>query len=118
MTEPAELLNARCWTKGLLDIALETALKDCTRAIELSETSYAALDSRALIYFRLKRYDDALADIGAVLEQQPDEASSLFLRGVILIRTGQASAGKNDLAAAMTLQPLIAKERKRFGIGP
>ena len=114
----AGLLNARCWTKGLLDVALDTALKDCTRAIELSETSYAALDSRALIYFRLKRYDDALADIAAVLEQQPDEASSLFLRGVIRTRIGQASAAKTDLAAATTVQPLIAEERKRFGIVP
>jgi tetratricopeptide (TPR) repeat protein len=114
----AGLLNTRCWVKGLLDTALDTALKDCTHAIELSETSYAALDSRALIYFRLKRYDDALADIAAVLEQQPEEASSLFLRGVIRNRTGQAAAAKIDLAAAATLQPLIADERKRFGIVP
>jgi len=114
----ADLLNSRCWIKGLLDAALDTALKDCTRSIELSETSDAALDSRALIYFRLKRYDDALADIDAVLEQRPDEASSLFLRGLIRSRMGQAEAANADLAAASTLQPLIAEERRRFGIVP
>nr|WP_277924558.1 DUF3857 domain-containing protein [Sphingomonas sp. CROZ-RG-20F-R02-07] len=114
----AGLLNSRCWIKGLLDTGLDTALKDCTRSIELAETSVAALDSRALIYFRLKRYDDALADLTAVLDQQPEMASSLFLRGVIRMRTGQLSAAKADLAAAAVMDPLLAAERKRFGIEP
>ncbi len=114
----ANLLNSRCWTKGLLDTALDTALKDCTRSIELAEFSAAALDSRALIYFRLKRYDDALADLAAVLDQQPDMASSLYLRGVIRARTGQAAASKADLAAVAIMAPLLAAERKRFGIVP
>jgi tetratricopeptide (TPR) repeat protein len=114
----AGLLDNRCWIKGLLDTGLDTALKDCTRSIELAETSVAALDSRALIYFRLKRYDDALADLAAVLDQQPDMASSLFLRGVIRARTGQPAAAKADLAAVAIMDPLLAAERKRFGIMP
>ena len=114
----ATLLNSRCWTKGLLDTGLDTALKDCTRSIELADTSVAALDSRALIYFRLKRYDEALADLAAVLDQQPDLTSSLFLRGVIRARTGQAAAAKADLAAVAMTDPPLASERRRFGIVP
>ena len=114
----ANLLNSRCWIKGLLDTGLDTALKDCTRSIELAETSLAALDSRALSYFRLKRYDDALADLTAVLDQQPDLASSLFLRGVVRMRMGEQAAANADLAAVAVMAPLLAAERKRFGIVP
>lgn len=112
------LLNSRCWVKGLLDTELDSALKDCTRSIELAETSAAALDSRSLIYFRLKRNDEALADLAAVLDQQPDLPSSLYLRGVIRARTGQVAAGKTDMAAVAIMDPLLAAERKRFGIAP
>lgn len=113
-----ELLNDRCWDKALLDTALDTALKDCTKAIELSDSSLAALDSRALVYFRLGRMDEALADVDAVLEQSPDAASTIFLRGLIRARKGDAAGAKGDLAAAQAMDPLLAAERKRFGIAP
>ena len=113
-----QLLNNRCWDKALLNIALDTALKDCTKAIELSDSPVAALDSRALVYFRLNRLDDAMADLNAVLDQEPDMAASLFLRGVIRSRRGDAAGAKADLAAATTMAPLLAAERKRFGIAP
>ena len=38
------LLNGRCWIKGTRSVMLDTALKDCTQAIELSSDSTEALD--------------------------------------------------------------------------
>lgn len=113
-----DLLNNRCWDKALLNTALDTALKDCTKSIELSDSALAALDSRALVYFRMNRFDDALADIGAVLEVEPNMASSLFLRGVIRGRKGDAAGARADIAAAQTMAPLLAVERKHYGIAP
>ncbi|WP_267419092.1 MULTISPECIES: DUF3857 domain-containing protein [unclassified Sphingomonas] len=113
----ANLLNGRCWIKGTLNIALDTALKDCTRSIELSESTTAALDSRAMVYFRMNRMDDALADLAAVLDVAPEQAASLFMRGVILGKQGKAEA-KSDLIAARTIEPTVDETYKRFGIMP
>ncbi len=111
------LLNSRCWIKGTLNIALDSALKDCTRSIELSDSTTAALDSRAMVFYRLDRIDDALADLTAALDVAPDQAASLYLRGVILGKQGKPEA-KNDLIAARTISPRIDDDYKRYGIVP
>jgi len=49
------LLNGRCRIKAILSVQLDTALKDCTKAIELGESSVLALDNRSLVYFKLGR---------------------------------------------------------------
>ncbi|WP_375287033.1 DUF3857 domain-containing protein [Sphingomonas sp.] len=112
------LLNSRCWIKGLVNTALDTALKDCTKAIELADSAQAALDSRALVYFRLGRMEDALSDLEAVLETSPDMAESLYMRGVIRRRQGNTAEGDADLAAARFLEPQIDRTYVRFGIKP
>lgn len=113
----ASLLNQRCWLKGTLNVALDTALKDCTRSIELSDSATAALDSRALVYFRMNRFDDAMADLSAALANSPGLAASLYMRGVILGKQGKAE-GQQDLAAARAISPLIDDDYKRYGIVP
>jgi tetratricopeptide (TPR) repeat protein len=116
----AQLLNGRCWIKATLDVQLDTALKDCTRAIELGDRAAAAtaLDSRAMVYFRMNRLDEALADLNAALEQRPGAAASLYLRGAIARRKGDAKAGDADLAAARLLSPQIDEDYAHYGIKP
>lgn len=110
------LLNSRCWIKGTQNIELETALKDCTKSIELADSSVGPLDSRAMVYFRLNRLDDALADLNAALDQQPNLAASLFMRGIIRAQQGDTKAAVVDLGAARLLSPSIDETYKRFGI--
>lgn len=112
------LLNNRCWIKALLAVGLDTALKDCTRAIELSDDAAAYLDSRALVYFRLERFDDALADLDAALTADPDLAASLYVRGLVRRRMGDAKNGDQDIAAAQMIAPRVAELYKRHGILP
>lgn len=111
----AMLLNSRCWIKGTQQLQLDTALKDCTKAIELSDGPAAALDSRAMVYFRLHRLDDALADLAAALTRNPDLPGSLYLRGVIRRETGDKNAGDADIAAARGLRPEIDTEYRKYG---
>lgn len=111
------LLNSRCWIKGTRNTALESALKDCTTSIELSDNSASALDSRAMVYFRMNRVDDALADLEAVLTDNPELAASLYMRGVIRKRRGDPKAA-DDLAAARTLSPDIDETYRKYGIQP
>jgi tetratricopeptide (TPR) repeat protein len=112
------LLNTRCWLKGTMNVALDSALKDCTKAIELSDSPVAALDSRAMAYFRMNRADEALADVEAALAIAPELAASLFLRGVLRKQAGDTAAAAADLAAAKALSPRILQEYARYGIKP
>jgi tetratricopeptide (TPR) repeat protein len=112
----SSLLNERCWIKATLSVQLDTALKDCTKAIELGESSAAALDSRSMVYFKLGRLDDALIDIDAALDQVPELAASRFMRGVIAIRQGREADAANDLAAARFYEPRIDETYARYGV--
>jgi tetratricopeptide (TPR) repeat protein len=111
-----QLLNNRCWIKGTLNTQLDSALADCTRAIQLSDNTAAALDSRAMVYFRMGKLAEALADLDAALEQRPSAASSLFLRGIVKAKLGKAKDGEADLAGARLLSPKVDAESARWGI--
>jgi tetratricopeptide (TPR) repeat protein len=111
-----DLLNQRCWIKATLGIDLESALKDCTRSIELASQPAAPLDSRGMVYFRMGRMDEALADFEAALEASPGQAGSLFMRGVIRARTGQSAAARADIAGARRLSPGIDRQYAAWGI--
>ncbi|QNQ08058.1 DUF3857 domain-containing protein [Sphingomonas alpina] len=112
------LLNSRCWLKGTLDTMLDTALKDCTKSIELSDSPQEPLDSRAMVYFRLNRLDDALADLNAALDLEPDRPESIYMRGMVRKRMGDAKASDVDLAAARMISPIIDQTYAKYGIKP
>ena len=112
------LLNQRCWIKGTRKLAVDSAVKDCTRAIESSDNPVAALDSRAMAYWRLGRLDEALEDLNAVLLREPEMAASRFMRAVVLKQQGKAAAAATDLAAARLLSPRIDVEYARYGVAP
>ncbi len=115
--KPADpyLLNMRCWVKGTGNQALDSALADCTRAIELGNGA-GALDSRSLVFFRLGRLAEALVDVDAALAVWPTSPGSLFLRGIIKAKMGKAAAAAIDLGDARLIQPSIDAEFKRYGI--
>ena len=110
------LFNQRCWIKGKMKVDLPGALKDCTKSIELDDQPAAALDSRALVYFRMGRMEEALADLNAALDISPDLSASRFMRGVIRQQRGDTKQAADDLAAARAARPSIDKDYARFGI--
>lgn len=110
------LMNARCWIKGTRDIMLESALKDCTAAIELSTDASGPLDSRAMVWFRLGKYQEALADLDAVLAAVPSQAESRFMRAIVLSKVHREPEASAELAIARRLQPSVDKHYARYGI--
>lgn len=112
------LLNARCWIKATRNVQVDTALKDCTSAMELSDSTAAILDSRALVWMRLGRDEDALRDLDAALLQVPGMGSSRFLRAIVNKRMGQAAAAAADLAVARQMSPSTERDYARFGLKP
>jgi tetratricopeptide (TPR) repeat protein len=113
-----DLLNQRCWIKGTRNRQLETALKDCTKAIALSDWTAGALDSRAMVYFRLGQFADALEDYDAALKLDVKLAPSLFMRGVVKLRRGDKPGGEADLRRARALSDSVDVDYKEFGILP
>ena len=112
------LLNGRCWVKALANVELDTALKDCTKAIELTDSPSIMLDSRGLVYLRMQRYEEAIADVDAALRLRPNLATSLFVRGVARSFSGAAVLGQQDIADARTIQPSIEADYSRLGVKP
>lgn len=112
----AELLNNRCWLKGTLGVKLDTALRDCTKAIELGDAAAQALDSRAMVYLKMGRLDDAKTDLDAALDQNPELAQSLFVRAVIEKRQGAAARAAADLAGARLMLPRVDEDYARYGV--
>lgn len=110
------LMNARCWTKGTRSIMLDSALKDCTSAIELSRDTSMALDSRALVWFRLGRFTEALADLDAVLAEAPAQAESRYLRAAVLMRLHRDGEAAAELRIARRIAPDIDRHYARYGI--
>ncbi len=112
------LLNARCWIKGIRNVMLDTALKYCTSAIELSENTIPMLDSRAMVWFRMGRFEDALRDIDTVLGSAPSIAQSRFLRGIVLSRLARSDEAAKELVTARRLDASIDRTNARYGIKP
>lgn len=112
------LLNARCWVKATRNLQLDTALKDCTSAMEVSDASAQILDSRALVWMRMGRDEDALRDLDAALLQAPGLGSSRFLRAIVYKRLGRSGEAAADLAIARQVSPSVERDYARYGLKP
>jgi tetratricopeptide (TPR) repeat protein/transglutaminase-like putative cysteine protease len=110
------LMNGRCWAKGTRMVMIDSALKDCTGAIELSTDTSGPLDSRAMVWYRLGKYEQALADLDAVLASTPNQAESHFMRGIVLAKSNRTPEAKKEFAIARRLLPSVDRRYARYGI--
>ena len=111
------LLNSQCWFMGTWNYRISDSEQLCDRAVKAGGYSAAALDSRALVFHRLGRVDEALEDLAAALKKQPEQAASHYLRGIIRLSRGETE-GRRDIENALRLSPDIAERYKRYGISP
>lgn len=108
------VLNAKCWYMGIWQVEVADALPTCTRAVENSENTAMALDSRAMVLLRKAQLEEALADAQAALDLAPDQTETLLLRGLILRAMGRSEA-EADIAAALARSPRIREDYRRWG---
>ena len=114
----AGLRNARCWYQGLRNMALDTALADCNKAIELASDPATYLDSRAMVHFRAGRFELARADYEAALASSPEMSSSLFMSGIVAAKLGDKARSAMLLRAARAVNPDIDHFYLQYGIKP
>lgn len=112
----AKILNAQCWYMGNWAYRLEAAGETCDKAVKAGSYSSAMLDSRALVHYRMGRRQEALSDLQAALLANPDQTTSLYLRGLIALDEGKREEGEKDIAAATRLYGGIEQYFARFGM--
>ena len=78
---------------------------------EFDEASAAILKTRELGGFA-----KAVADETAALAKEPDDAGSLYVRGVARLRLGEKLAGNADIEAARKIAPNIAEIYAKYGV--
>jgi tetratricopeptide (TPR) repeat protein/transglutaminase-like putative cysteine protease len=108
------MLNALCWYQATWDMQ-DGLAEACTQAVELADWAPPVLDSRAMGYFRLGRYEDALRDLNAALSASPELGASLLMRGVVRRAMGDGG-GQADIRAALARAPSLERLYERFGI--
>lgn len=111
------LLNNACWHAGIWNLASEDTLALCVEAVESSDFSAPALDSRAMAYFRLGQYDKALRDFDAALAAAPGLAEPRYMRGITRLAMGERE-GRRDIEEALAMKPSLERQYKAYGIEP
>jgi len=113
-----EALAGRCWVRLLLGTDLDKAMADCQRALHLLPNDWGALDGRAFVRLRQGDLDKAIADFDETLKLQTRNAWPYYGRGLAKLKKGLIDPGKADIAAAVALNPNIAKDAGRYGFAP
>jgi tetratricopeptide (TPR) repeat protein len=66
----------------------------------------------------LRNYPAAIKDYDSALAANPNQANSLYGRGIAKLRSGNANAGNADIAQAIKIDPNIAASMTRLGLTP
>ncbi len=110
--------GGRCWSRAVAGVALDSALADCGRAIELDKADANHLNSRGFVHFRLDQFELAIRDYDAAIAAEPKVASSFYVRGLAKARRGDRRGADADLASSMALDAGVAERYAGYGVGP
>ena len=113
-------LSARCKVKGMLGQDLAAALKDCNAAISRGGKPQNPdfLDNLALVRFRLGDYGKSIGGYDAALKIRPNNAWTLYGRGLAELKKNNRSEGEANIAEAVKIAPGVAEAYKKMGIAP
>jgi len=82
---------------------------DLNKSLDAPKAGQANLfKERAAEYYRLRNYVQAIADYGASLELQPEDASVLYARGLTYERLGQLDRALEDYQRAVAINPQLS----------
>ncbi|WP_161595951.1 DUF3857 domain-containing protein [Flavisphingopyxis soli] len=107
-----ELISARCATEARYTLGADRVLADCTRAIQLNEQPSGPLINRAIAYAKLGRTAEAIEDIDAAIEIDPDSAWAYYLRAVI----AKGSDAARDRTYAAYIDPDVTRDLAKIGM--
>jgi hypothetical protein len=109
-------LSGRCWNRAIVGRDLTGAIADCNRALALNPTITYTRGSRGFAYLKMNNYGAAIADFDAALKGHPENAPSLYGRGLAKSARGDAAGASADLTAAERLDPAIVQKFVSWGV--
>jgi tetratricopeptide (TPR) repeat protein len=123
----ANALNNRCGVYALKGNP-EKGLDDCEKAVHLRPNDPHLLDSLALTYFQMSRFENdnskkdeellsAIKYYDAALSFSPTLASSRYGRGLAKRETGDIQGGNADILAAKEIDKTVQDEFEK-GLRP
>jgi tetratricopeptide (TPR) repeat protein len=89
--------------------ALDLALKDLDRAVELNPTNAATLYNRAVALERKGDLDQSIRDLNEVLRLNPGQPYANYERGYAYVRKGDNDHAIDDFNQAIRVNPTDAK---------
>ena len=109
-------LDDRCLSRAALG-QLQEALADCNNAMWLrpGQRRATALTARGIVYLKMKQFDSAIADFSAALKLVPNDASSLYGRGLAERGKGDIRASDADIKAAKAIRADVADALAHVG---
>lgn len=114
----SHVLNEACWTRATTGLQLQTALANCNQSLQIDPGSADTLNSRGLVEYRLADYAAAIKDDTAALAVASTDANSLYVRGLAELKSGNATQGNADIAAAKALDPMVVDAYAKYGVTP
>jgi tetratricopeptide (TPR) repeat protein len=112
-------LDGRCWLRAIGG-QLNDALSDCNRALALKVDDAHKVahthESRALVYLKLNRFDDAIADYKTALDANFMLVDSQFGLGVAEVRAGDEIFGSEQMNQALELDAGVGARFKQWGV--
>ena len=108
--------NGRCWARVQLGIDLDKALDDCDEAVDADPKNASYLDSRAWVFLRQDKLNRAKSEFSRALAIKPDQAWSMYGRGLVHQRLHEAAEAEADLAAARKVSPTIDADIGKTGL--
>lgn len=115
--DDGESLNGACWARATFKVELDTALRQCDKAIAADRRA-TFFDSRGLVRLQRGEWAAASSDYGDAIARRPILASSLYGRGIARKRLGDLAGSKADMDAAVAIEPKIAESYAGYGITP
>jgi len=112
----AAAYNSRCRFRAATNHDLPLALSDCDDAVRLAPNKPIMIGSRGLVYLRLGRLDEAIADFDEALKINPKLAGYLYGRGLAKQKNGDQAGGDADIVAAKAIKATIADEFAKYGV--
>lgn len=113
----AEPFGERCWIRAVINMELDTALADCDKGLQIAPNDAELLRNKGFVLFRQDKYPEALAFYNAALQHKTDDIFTLYLRGIVKQRLGDAGASA-DIKAAADGDAKIAATFRIYGVTP
>lgn len=91
------------------------ALADLDRAVELNPSDAGTRNIRGWLEIALGKLDLAAADFAAAISADPQQSASLYGRGMVRLKQGDAASGQRDITAARALNRTVDADIARSG---